>query len=54
VLTGVALAEVPVVLGLTWLFARLNRMAPALRPVRVCASALFAVGIIWFFVRLRS
>jgi hypothetical protein len=54
VLSGVALAEFPVIFGLMWLFARLTRMAPAIQPVRVCASVLFAVGVIWFFLRLRS
>lgn len=54
VLAGVALGELPVIAGLAWLFDRIRRAAPPLRLVRICASALFAVGLIWFFVRLRS
>ncbi len=54
VLSGAALAEVPVIAAFAWLFHKITRAAPAIRLVRVCASALVAVGLVWFFVRLRS
>ena len=54
VLAGVALAELPVIAAFAWVFHRITQAAPALRLVRVCASALVAVGLVWFFVRLRS
>jgi hypothetical protein len=54
VLAGAGLAEL-IAIAVLWLgFSRLVRMARALRPVEVSASALLAFGIIWFFLRLRS
>ena len=54
VLAGAALAEL-IAIAVMWLaFSRLTRIARALRPVQVSATALLAFGMIWFFLRLRS
>lgn len=53
-LTGVALAELIVVAALGALFLRVARVAARLRPVPVGASMLFAVGMAWFLLRLKS
>jgi hypothetical protein len=37
-----------------WLLSRIERFAAALRPVRVGAGALLAVGLAWFFLRMRG
>jgi len=54
VLGGAALAEVFAVALLGLLFSRLARVAGALRPLRVSASALLVFGMVWFFLRLRG
>jgi hypothetical protein len=54
VLAGAALAEVVLLAVFALIFSRLGRVAVALRPVQVSASALLAVGLIWFFLRLKS
>jgi hypothetical protein len=54
VLAGAGLAELIAIVVLWLGFSRLARMARALRPVEVSASALLAFGMIWFFLRLRS
>jgi HupE / UreJ protein len=54
VLTGAFLAEAVAITPLALIFARIERIARALRPVQVSASMLLVVGMIWFFLRLRS
>ncbi len=54
VLAGAAAAEAIAVLLLWLVFSRVSRIARALRPVQVSACALFAFGMVWFFLRLKS
>lgn len=54
VLLGAALAEVSAVALLGLVLSRVGRMAKALRPVQVAASALLVFGMAWFLLRLRS
>jgi hypothetical protein len=54
VLSGVALGEI-LLLGLfATVWTRLKTAAAALRPVQTGAVVLFAVGIVWFFLRVRG
>src|SRR2546422_757833 len=52
VLLGAALAEAVLIALFALVFARLGRLAAALRPVQVSASALLVIGMVWFFLRL--
>ena len=54
VLAGAALAEIALLALFALIFSRVGRFAAALRPVQVSASALLGVGLIWFFLRLKS
>ena len=54
VLAGAALGEVAVAGLLALIFSRVARVAQALRPVQVSASALLLFGMVWFFLRLRG
>ncbi len=54
VLAGAAAAQLILVALFAFAFSRLSRVAAALRPVQVSASALLVVGMVWFFLRLRS
>ena len=54
VLLGAALAQVTLIALFALIFSRIGRFAAALRPVQVSASALLVVGMVWFFLRLRS
>ena len=54
VLLGAALAQVILIALFAFIFTRIGRFAAALRPVQVSASALLVVGMVWFFLRLRS
>jgi hypothetical protein len=54
VLLGAALAEIALIALFAFIFVRVGRVAAALRPVQVSASALLVVGMIWFFLRLKS
>lgn len=54
VLLGAASAELILILIFAMIFPRIGRFAAALRPVQVSASVLLAVGMIWFFLRLKS
>jgi len=54
VLLGAALAQVVLIALFALIFSRIGRLAAALRPVQVSASALLVVGMVWFFLRLRS
>lgn len=54
VLLGAASTELVLILVLALIFPRVGRVTAALRPVQVSASVLLAVGMIWFFLRLKS
>jgi len=54
VLAGAALAETAAIAVLAMLFARIGRLARALRPLQVSASALLLFGMAWFIARLRG
>ena len=54
VLGGAFLAEVLGIAVLALVFSRIGRIAQALRPVQVSASVLLVVGMVWFFLRLKS
>lgn len=54
VLAGAALAEIAAISVMALLFSRVARMARALRPVQVSASALLLFGLLWFAMRLRG
>ncbi len=54
VLAGAAVGDILLIAGFAFLFKRLGRIAAALRPVQVAASLLLAVGLVWFFLRLRG
>jgi hypothetical protein len=53
VLAGAA-AEIMAIAIFALVFSRLKRMARALHPVEVSASALLAFGMVWFVLRLRN
>jgi hypothetical protein len=54
VLAGAAVVDTAVIAVLALVFSRVNRLAAALKPVQVCAGALFAVGMVWFFMRVAG
>ena len=54
VLLGAVIAELAVVALLALALAKIKNIAAALRPVQVSASALLAIGMFWFFLRLRN
>lgn len=54
VLAGVAVGELLLIALFALVLPRLGRVFAELRPVQVTASLLFVVGIVWFFLRLRS
>lgn len=54
VLAGAAVAQVSLIALFALVFSRISRFAAVLRPVQVSASALLVVGMVWFFLRLRS
>ena len=54
VLFGAALVQVALIALFALVFSRIGRFAAALRPLQVSASALLVVGMVWFFLRLRS
>ena len=54
VLAGVSLAEVVLLVIFALLISRIERGLPRLRPVRAGAATLFAVGMVWFLLRLQS
>jgi hypothetical protein len=54
VLGGAAIAEVAAIALLGIVLSRIGRIARALRPVQVSASALLVFGMVWFLLRLRS
>lgn len=54
VLAGAGLAEAIATAALWFAFSRIRRVASALRPLQVSASALLVFGMVWFFLRLRG
>ncbi len=54
VLAGVAGAQWTLIGLLAWVFSRAHRLLAKLQPVRIAAGLLLAVGLVWFFVRLRG
>lgn len=54
VLLGAAVAELTLIALFAVIFSRIGRLAAALRPVQVSASALLVIGMVWFFLRLKS
>jgi len=54
VLAGAALAEILAISVFAVVFSRFARLARILRPLQVSAGALLALGMVWFFLRLRS
>jgi len=54
VLAGAGVVQVAAIALLALVLSRLRRMAQAYRPVQVAASGLLIIGMVWFFLRLRS
>lgn len=54
VLFGVTIVEAAVIALLGWIFSRLARPFKMLQPVRALSIVLFAVGLGWFFLRLKG
>ena len=54
VLTGAAIGEMLLIAVFAYGFSRIGRVAAGLRPVQVSAGVLLAIGMFWFFLRLRS
>ena len=54
VLSGAALAEAILIVFFAFCFSRIGKLAAGFRPAQVSASLLLAVGMFWFFLRLRS
>jgi hypothetical protein len=54
VMSGVVLAELILIAIFAVVFSRIGKLAANLRPVQVSASVMFAVGIVWFFLRLKG
>jgi hypothetical protein len=54
VLAGAAAAEIIAIAILALVFSLVNRVARALHPVQVSASALLVFGMAWFILRLRN
>jgi hypothetical protein len=54
VLLGAAVAQLVLIATFALIFSRISRSISALRPAQVSAGALLIVGMVWFFLRLRS
>ncbi len=54
VLSGAAFGEILAIAAFGLLFSRLCRRLAALQPVPVSASVMLLIGMVWFFLRLRS
>jgi hypothetical protein len=54
VLLGAAITEIALIALFALILSRVMRIAAALRPVQVSASALLVIGMVWFFLRLKS
>jgi len=52
--SGVAICELLLIALFAWILARMLRLAFLRRAVPVAASVLLAVGVGWFFLRLRA
>jgi hypothetical protein len=53
VMLGVGIVEIALLAILGWVLARVGRILPA-SSLRIAAGVLLAIGLGWFFVRLRS
>ena len=47
-------AEIALIALFALILSHVERIAAALRPVQVSASALLLIGMVWFFLRLKS
>jgi hypothetical protein len=54
VLSGAGIAEGLLIGLFAFGFSHIGRMAAGLRPVQVSAGVLLAIGMFWFFLRLKS
>ena len=54
VLLGAVVAQLVLIATFALIFSRINPWISALRPVQVSAATLLVVGMVWFFLRLRS
>jgi hypothetical protein len=54
VLAGAGFGEILAIAMFGLLFSRLSRRLAAWKPVPVSASVMLLIGIVWFFLRLRS
>jgi len=54
VLVGAACAEIPLIAIFAFLFQGVRKRLAAWRPVPVSASVLLAIGMAWFFLRLKG
>jgi hypothetical protein len=54
VLTGAVVVEVTLIAVLGWALSRLGRMVAEWQPARAASALLMAVGLGWFFLRLRG
>jgi len=54
VLSGAAFGEILAIAAFGLLFSRLGQRLAALKPVTVSASVMLLIGMVWFFLRLRS
>lgn len=54
VLSGASLGEILLICLFALTFSRLERIVRAAKPVQVSASALFVIGMIWFFLRVKG
>jgi hypothetical protein len=53
-MAGVAVAELALLALFAWVLSRLTSAAPRLRLAQAGAATLFAVGIVWFVLRVRG
>jgi hypothetical protein len=54
VLSGAAVTEIVLIGAFAFAFARIGKIAAALRPVQVSAGLLLAFGMAWFCLRLAG
>jgi hypothetical protein len=54
VLTGAVLTEIALLAVLALVFAKIGKLAAALKPVQVSASLLLVYGMVWFCLRLAG
>jgi hypothetical protein len=54
VLSGAAIVELGLIAGVGWILSRVGRSFSLWQPARVASAILMAVGLGWFFLRLRG